>query len=121
MKFLWSTIIVRDMDESIKFYQDVVGLKLNRRYSRGPEAEFAFLGVGETEVELIHRPPTKDSPFGENISLGFSVDNLDDKIAFIKGKGLSVYAGPIQPSDKIRFFYVLDPNGLKIQFVELKA
>lgn len=121
MKFLWSTIVVRDMDESLKFYQDIVGLTLNRRYSRGMEAEFAFLGDGGTEIELIFRQPMKESPMGENISLGFRVDNLDEKIAFIKARGLSVYAGPIQPSDTIRFFYVLDPNGLKVQFVELIA
>ena len=37
---------------------------------------------------------------------------------FIKEKGLSVYEGPFQPNPTIKFFYVLDPNGLKIQFVE---
>ncbi len=46
MKFCWCTITVKDMEESLKFYQEVVGLKLNRRFEAGPGVEIAFLGDG---------------------------------------------------------------------------
>ncbi|NLK05931.1 MAG: VOC family protein, partial [Spirochaetales bacterium] len=34
---------------------------------------------------------------------------------------LEIYAGPFSPNPYVRFFYILDPNGVKIQFVEQKA
>jgi lactoylglutathione lyase len=37
----------------------------------------------------------------------------------IKEKGIEIYDGPHQPNPNTKFFYVLDPNGLKIQFVEI--
>jgi lactoylglutathione lyase len=39
-------------------------------------------------------------------------------MAFMKENGIAIHSGPFQPNPGIRFFYVLDPNGLKIQFVE---
>jgi lactoylglutathione lyase len=45
MTFLWTTISVRKMEESLKFYQEVVGLPLNRRFEAGPGMEISFLGM----------------------------------------------------------------------------
>jgi len=39
----------------------------------------------------------------------------------LKGKGIPVFAGPFEPSPHIKFFYIKDPNGYKIQLVEFKA
>ena len=38
----------------------------------------------------------------------------------MKEKGIPIHSGPFQPNPHARFFFVLDPNGLKIQFVENK-
>ena len=53
MKFLWTTILVNDMDESLKFYEEIAGLKPVDRFQAGPGMEIAFLGEGETKIELI--------------------------------------------------------------------
>ena len=118
MSFCWTTINVRDMNKSLEFYQEIVGLKLNQRFEAGPDMELAFLGEGETQVELIHNKKNNDISFGENISLGFKVNSVDEKMEFIKEKGLEVHSGPFKPNPSTSFFFVLDPNGLKIQFVE---
>lgn len=118
MSFCWTTIYVKDMNESLEFYEGVVGLKLNQKFGAGPDMEIAFLGEGETQVELIYDKKNNDISFGENISLGFKVNSVDEKIKFIKEKGLEVHSGPFKPNPSITFFFVLDPNGLKIQFVE---
>jgi len=118
MSFCWTTIYVKDMKESLEFYEEVVGLKLNRRFAAGPEMEIGFLGEGETQVELICHKNNVDINFSENISLGFKVNSVDEKMDFIKKRGLEIHSGPFKPNPSTIFFYILDPNGLKIQFVE---
>ena len=118
MKFCWCTITVNNMEESLKFYQEIVGLSIKRNFKAGPEVEIYFLGDGETEVELIYNPNQKVPSHLEGISLGFEVESVDDMIDYIKEKGLKVESGPIQPNPHVKFFFVKDPNGLSIQFVE---
>jgi len=120
MKFCWTTIMVKDMDESLKFYQDIVGLSIDRRFKAGSGVEIVFLGNGETKVELIDNKEVKDVTIGQDISLGFETDSLDKMMDLVREKGLEIHSGPFQPNPYTRFFYVLDPNGLKIQFVEQK-
>ena len=118
MKFCWCTITVNNMEESLKFYQEIVELKLNRRFPAGPNVDIAFLGEGETEVELICDSHHKPTGKAEDISLGFEVESLEEMINFIREKGLEISRGPYQPNPHIKFFYVKDPNGVNIQFVE---
>ena len=73
------------MEESLKFYQDIVGLKLNKRYAAGPGVELAFLGEGETQVELMFRQGAA-APTGGGVSLGFEVESVDEKMSFVKQK-----------------------------------
>lgn len=118
MKFCWCTIRVYNMEESLKFYQEIVGLKVDRKFNAGPEVEIVFLGDGETKVELICNGTGKEINVGQDISLGFEVDSVDKMIAFVKEKGIDINSGPFQPNPHTKFFFVMDPNGLKIQFVE---
>lgn len=117
-KFLWATITVKDLEESLKFYQEIVGLTLDRRYQARPGVEIAFLGSGETKVELIKDDSIEDVNIGEHISLGFEVDSVDDMMEFVKEKDIPIHSGPFQPNPSIKFFYIKDPNGLNIQFFE---
>lgn len=118
MSFLWTTLSVRNMEESLKFYQEIVGLPLNRRFLAGPGMEIAFLGGDGTQVELICNEQNKDFSFGSDISMGFKVESVVEKISFLEGKGIKLHSGPISPNPKTKYFFILDPNGLKIQFVE---
>lgn len=118
MKLSWCTIHVKDMEKSLKFYREIVGLKEKTRFKAGPEMEIVFLGEGETKIELIYDKSKKEVNIGEDISLGFKVDSLDKKMEFVKEKGIEIHSGPFQPNPNTRFFFILDPNGLKIQFVE---
>jgi len=118
MKFCWSTIKVKNLEESLKFYKEIVGLTLSNRFSAGMGKEIAFLGDGETKIELICDESLKDINYSEYISLGFEVKSVDDMMNLIKEKGINMHSGPFEPNPHTRFFYVLDPDGLKIQFVE---
>lgn len=119
MKYCWTTILVKDMEESLKFYQEIVGLKENRRFQTGPGIQIVFLGDGETEIELMTPAQPRELSYGSDISLGFETASVDDLMAELKEKGISI-SGPFSPNPHVKFFYVTDPNGVKIQFVENK-
>lgn len=121
MKFLWTTLLVDNMDESLKFYEDIVGLKLADRFQAGPGMEISFLGEGETKVELICSEKLKKLDAGNRVTLGFKVESLDEKINFIKEKGIDIITGPVQPNPALKYFIIKDPNGVKIQIAEQMA
>jgi lactoylglutathione lyase len=118
MKFLWTTIQVKDMEESLNFYQEVVGLNLVNRFNAGPEMEICFLGEDDTKLELICSKKINNFQPGNAVSLGFKVESLDEMINLVKDKGIEIKTGPVQPNPSLKYLIVLDPNGVKIQFAE---
>lgn len=118
MKFLWTTLLVNNMEESLKFYEEIIGLKLVDRFQAGPGMEISFLGEGETKVELICNENLKKLDAGNRVTLGFKVESLDEKINFIKENGINIITGPVQPNPSIKYFIIQDPNKVKIQFAE---
>ena len=118
MKFCWATLTINNLEEYLKFYQEIVGLQVNRRFNAGPDLEIVFLGVGETKLELLFDKKSRKVNIGQDISLGFEVESVDKMLAQLKEKGIKIHSGPFQPNPNIKFFYLLDPNGLKVQMVE---
>lgn len=118
MKFLWTTILVKDMEETLKFYQEVVGLKLDRRFSPAPGMEICFLGEDDTKLEVICSEKFKNIDPGNAVTLGFKVDSLDEMIKFVNEKKIVIKTGPVQPNPHLKYFIVQDPNGIKVQFAE---
>jgi lactoylglutathione lyase len=105
------------MEKSVKFYTDIVGLTVARRFTAAEGLEICFLGEGETKLELISgRKPS--APCGAGVSLGFEVKSLEDMMDFIREKEMAVASGPFQPNPRTKFFYVEDPDGYSVQFVE---
>lgn len=118
MKFEHITIMVKNMEESLKFYQEIIGLPVVMKFPAGPDMEIAFLGEGETSIELICNKHNDNINIGNDISLGFRVESLDETMKFVDEKGIALHSGPFHPNPKTKFFYILDPNGVKIQFIE---
>ena len=110
--------MVNNMEESLKFYQEIIGLSVDRRFKAGPGVEIAFLGDGETKLELICNEIIKEVNIGKDISLGFEVKSVDEMMAYLNEKCIDILSGPYQPNPHTKFIYLLDPNGLKVQLVE---
>ena len=88
MSFCWSTLRVKNLEESIRFYADVIGLEVVSKFSAGPGVEIAFLGKGETKIELICVGESRDTIVGNDISWGFEVESLDKMLVLVKEKGI---------------------------------
>jgi lactoylglutathione lyase len=111
-------IRVNDLEESIKFYTEVLGMKLLRE-KEYPEGKFslAFLGYGnETEntvIELTYNWDKNDYEHGN--AFGHIAIEVDD----IKNKGVKVIRdpGPMMGS-RLLLAFIEDPNGYKIELIE---
>lgn len=110
-------IRVKNLDESIRFYETLTGLTVRERYADSG-AELAYLtgGEGQTEVELICFP---DGPVfsAQGFFVCFATDQLDaaHQVAVDAGMNPSAIR---QPDPQTRYFYAYDPNGVSIQLRE---
>lgn len=117
MKLCHVTLYVKDLEKSIAFYRDIIGLPVAQRFHAGPNTEIVFFGGDETKVELICDKTVTEPNLGKDISLGFMVESLEDMIAVLKEKQVKILTDIISAGPTAKFFFALDPDGLKIQFI----
>lgn len=118
MKFSFVTLHVNHLEESIRFYEDILGLKVMRRFEAGPGREIAFMGGDGAEVELIGDASCEADGLNEKISLGFEVPSLDACMLDLQEKGVPIVSGPFQPNPKTRFIFIQDPDEVMIELIE---
>ncbi|MGB0114198.1 MAG: VOC family protein [Ilumatobacteraceae bacterium] len=102
------SINVRDADESLAFYTDVLGL--TERTDR-PDFSFrgAWLDVGGQQVHLIEG----DVPTSVGQHFAIRVDDLDAVVSELRGRGVDV-RDP-KPVGTARQTFVFDPSGNMIE------
>jgi lactoylglutathione lyase len=126
MKFLRTMIRVNNLDDSLKFYCDHLGMKLLRKQDYpGGEFTLAFVGYGgendNTVIELTHNWGTSSydqgSAFGH---LALGVSDIYKVCNDLKAKGVKVVreAGPMKHGGAVIAF-LEDPNGYKIELIDL--
>ena len=127
MRFLHTMIRVNDLDESLKFYCDALGMKLLNRKDY-PDGKFtlAFVGYGDdkenTVIELTHNWDTKSYELGTAFGhLAVGVDDIYKTCEELKQKGVKVTRepGPMKFGGAVIAF-IEDPNGYKIELIEHK-
>ena len=127
MRVLHTMLRVGDLEKSLHFYTDIMGMKLLRKKDY-PEHEFtlAFVGYGDEKetavLELTHNWDTSSYDLGNaygHVAIG--VDDVYKACDKIKEMGGTVVreAGPIQGGDTVIAF-VEDPDGYKVELLEDK-
>ena len=120
-KFLHTRMRVSDMEQTIQFYADVLGLEVLERKVSPRGSHLAFLKVPNSEelIELTSFPPSGPVKVQEDlIHLAFQVDSLDDAIAWLNAKGVKVTDGPTQTSSGSRFIFIDAPDGYEVELIE---
>ena len=120
-KFLHTRMRVSDMEQTIQFYADVLGLEVLERKVSPRGSHLAFLKVPNSDelIELTSFPPSGPVKVQEDlIHLAFQVESLDDAIAWLNAKGVKVTDGPTQTSSGSRFIFIDAPDGYEIELIE---
>lgn len=117
MKYIWSTIRVKNYQESIDFYTKFLELEVINTIETPEGVKIAFLSDGTSKIEILYDGSKGEIEVSKDISLGFGVESLDDIIKDLQAKNID-FEGPIQPNPNTRFIFVNDPNGIRIQLVE---
>jgi catechol 2,3-dioxygenase-like lactoylglutathione lyase family enzyme len=137
------SITVRDMDESLAFYRDILGMKVVKDGILAGErmdealslkdvrARMVWLEAGEGPcVELLHFMHPAGRRLGRNendTGIGhvcFEVEDLKDAYEYIRSKGVRVAFFPETPTvggilDGYYSFHMLDPNDVNIELKEM--
>ena len=120
-KLLHTRMRVSDMEQTIQFYADVLGLEVLERKVSPRGSHLAFLKVPNSDelIELTSFPPSGPVKVQEDlIHLAFQVDSLDDAIAWLNAKGVKVTDGPTQTSSGSRFIFIDAPDGYEVELIE---
>lgn len=127
MRVLHTMLRVGNLEESLKFYCEVLGMKLIRKKDYpGGEFTLAFVGYGDESenavIELTYNWGTDKYDLGNgygHIALG--VDDIYSTCEKIKEQGGNVVRepGPMKHGSTVIAF-VEDPNGYKIELIQTK-
>jgi lactoylglutathione lyase len=118
----YTMIVVSDMDRSVEFYRDKLGIPLK---FQSPEwTEFA---TGATTLALHGGGvPAKGPPQGDPskragaCSIGFNVENVDKTYEELQAKGIRFVMPPTQrEGEGIRLAVAIDPDGLPVSFAQV--
>ena len=128
MRLLHTMLRVGDLERSIAFYTDILGMRLLRRKDYpGGRFTLAFVGYGEesdhTVLELTHNWDTSSYDIGSgygHIALG--VDDIVGVCDQIRAKGGKVVRepGPMKNGTTVIAF-VEDPDGYKVELIEMSS
>jgi len=125
MRLLHTMLRVNDLEESLKFYLDVLGMKLLRRkdYESG-RFTLAFVGYGDEAstavIELTHNWDTKSYTLGDAFGhVAIGTEDVRAACERIRAAGGKVVRepGPMKHGGGVIAF-VEDPNGYKIELIE---
>ncbi len=128
MRILHTMVRVGDLDRAIRFYTEVLRMKVLRR-SDYPSGRFTnvFVGYGdessEAVLELTHNWDTKAYDLGNGYGhIALEVDDAYEACEEVKRRGGRVTreAGPMKHGTTVIAF-VEDPDGYKIEFVQRKS
>lgn len=122
MKFLHTMIRVKDIKKSLKFYEELIGLKVSRTMDLD-DCRLHFLtdGVSNVEIELTENFETPDGGYSLGEQFGhfaFETKSLDEFSAKLKDFGLEYLYEPFEIKPSLRIAFIQDPDGREVEIIE---
>jgi lactoylglutathione lyase len=124
VQLLHTSITVKDMDESIAFYTETLGMTLIKRDEiKQNNAEIAFLGIDGTDhrIELTWWREKKNYSEGDQLDhIAFEVEDVAGFVQKMKEKGVEIAKEPYSLGIS-RIAFIKDPNGIWLELIERKS
>tara|TARA_B100000315_G_C14542761_1_gene571733 strand:+ start:18 stop:452 length:435 start_codon:yes stop_codon:yes gene_type:complete len=132
-------IIVKNMEESLYFYKDILGLEVVQNYTDDSDYINNVLGLSKADIHMIklkaqdglivellkyikHPTDIPNIPFYNvgSCHVAFTVKNADEMYQRLINADIKVISEPLLSSEKTaKVFFCIDPNGMRVELVEI--
>ena len=112
---------VNDLENSVKFYREVLGLREIRRHKspRGSELVFLIAPEGEETIELCSFPASGSVQVQTDLThLAFEVESLDEFAKHLASLGYRYSDGPHRSESGTVFAFIDAPEGYEIELIQ---
>jgi len=120
-KLLHTRYRVNDLERTVKFYREILGLREVRRHKspRGSELVFLKAPKSDEEIEICHFAGSSSVSVQPDLThLAFEVDSLDEFARHLAQHGLKYSDGPTTSSSGSTFAFVDAPEGYEIELIQ---
>jgi len=120
-KLLHTRYRVDDLDRTVKFYREVLGLEELRRHKSPRGSELVFLKVpgSEEQIEITYFPGSGPVHVQPDLThLAFEVESLEEFGKHLASLGLKYSDGPTKSSSGSVFAFIDAPEGYEIELIE---
>ncbi|MBB4166566.1 VOC family protein [Rhizobium sp. BK538] len=120
-------MVTADMDRSLAFYRDLLGLRLHLRKTMANGTEVAFLDTGGGMLEIFAPPggatPALDLPRATSgvLHITFLVESVDESFAKLEAEGVEIKERPrpaVNSEVLDRVAFLRDPDGIIVELAE---
>ncbi|HJX98335.1 MAG TPA: VOC family protein [Chthoniobacterales bacterium] len=120
-KLLHTRYRVKDLEKTVSFYKDVLGLQEIRRHTSGRGSQLVFLKApqSEEEIELCKFDESGPVVVGPDLThLAFEVEDLEKFAREAKAKGYPLSDGPHKTSGGSVIAFIDAPEGYEIELIQ---
>jgi len=120
-KLLHTRYRVNDLEQTVKFYRNILGLQETSRHKspRGSELVFMKAPESDEEIELCCYPASGPVQVQPDLThLAFEVDDLEAFAKELEKKGVKLSDGPTRSSSGMVFAFVDAPEGYEIELMQ---
>ena len=121
-QLLHTRMRVNDIEKTVKFYKDALGLIEARRHTSPRGAQLVFLKTpgSEEEIELCQLPGAPSVQVQPDLMhLAFGVDDLEAFAAELKAKGYALSDGPTKTGGGGVIAFIDAPEGYEVELIQL--
>ena len=121
-KLLHTRMRVNDVERSVKFYEQALGLKCTRRHTSPRGAQLVFLATpnSDEEIELCQMPagatPVQVQP--DLMHLAFEVDDLAAFASDLAKRGFALSDGPTKTGSGSVIAFIDAPEGYEVELIQ---
>jgi lactoylglutathione lyase len=121
-KLLHTRMRLNDIERSVKFYTEALGLTVSRRHTSPRGAQLVFLATpgSEEEIELCQMPPGAE-PVKVQPDLMHLAFEVDDLVAFAEAaakKGYALSDGPTKSGSGSMIAFFDAPEGYEVELIQ---